>query len=214
MIRINLLGQSRPKAAKKAVPLEATVQIVFLLVAIGVAAVVLGITYYQQKNELDKTNARIVALRNEKTALMQVKQEVDQFESQKAVLQQRIDVIETLQRNRTGAQELLQQVANTVVRVDQLWLTGLTETGNSVDIEGEAGSINAVANFLTQLKRSGYFDQIEIKEAKENDVSKGVETFGFSITAGISQQAPAAQPQARTAGAANSMPQPAAKGRS
>ena len=214
MIRINLLGQSRPKAAKKAVPLEATVQIVFLLVAIGVAVVVLGITYYQQKSELDKTNAKIVELRNEKTALTQVKQEVDQFESQKAVLQQRIDVIETLQRNRTGAQELLQQVANTVVRVDQLWLTGLTQTGNAISIDGEAGSINAVANFLTQLKRSGYFDQIEIKEAKENDVSKGVETFGFSITASISQQAPAAQPQARTAGAANSMPQAAAKGRS
>lgn len=214
MIRINLLGQSRPKAAKKAVPLEATVQIVFLLVAIGVAVVVLGITYYQQKSELDKTNAKIVELRNEKTALTQVKQEVDQFESQKAVLQQRIDVIETLQRNRTGAQELLQQVANTVVRVDQLWLTGLTQTGNTISIDGEAGSINAVANFLTQLKRSGYFDQIEIKEAKENDVSKGVETFGFSITASISQQAPAAQPQARTAGAAHSMPQAAAKGRS
>lgn len=214
MIRINLLGQSRPKAAKKAVPLEATVQIVFLLVAIGVAVVVLGITYYQQKSELDKTNAKIVELRNEKTALTQVKQEVDQFESQKAVLQQRIDVIETLQRNRTGAQELLQQVANTVVRVDQLWLTGLTQTGNTISIDGEAGSINAVANFLTQLKRSGYFDQIEIKEAKENDVSKGVETFGFSITASISQQAPTAQAQARTAGAANSTPQAAAKGRS
>ena len=49
MIRINLLGQARPKAAKATVPLEATIQIVFLLVALGLAAVVLGITYYQQK---------------------------------------------------------------------------------------------------------------------------------------------------------------------
>ena len=29
MIRINLLGQARPKAAKQAVPLEATVQVIF-----------------------------------------------------------------------------------------------------------------------------------------------------------------------------------------
>ena len=43
---------------------------------------------------------------------------MDQFESEKSVLQQRIDVIETLQRNRTGGQDLLQMVANTVVRVD------------------------------------------------------------------------------------------------
>ena len=30
MIRINLLGRARPKAARTAVPLEATLQIVFL----------------------------------------------------------------------------------------------------------------------------------------------------------------------------------------
>ena len=92
---------------------------------------------------------------------------MDRFESQKAVLQQRIDVIETLQRNRTGGQELLQMVANTVVRVDSLWLTSLERKGDSLDIQGEAGSINAVANFITQLKRSGYFDKVEIKEAQE-----------------------------------------------
>ena len=44
MIRINLLGQARPKAAKTTVPLEATIQVIFLLVAIGLASVVLGIT--------------------------------------------------------------------------------------------------------------------------------------------------------------------------
>ena len=92
MIRINLLGQTRPKAAKSAVPLEATMQIVFALVAIGVALTVLGVTYYQQKSELDRTNARIASLRAERASLEQIKQDVDRFESQKNVLQQRIDV--------------------------------------------------------------------------------------------------------------------------
>ena len=59
MIRINLLGQARPKATKQAVPLEATVQLIFLLVALIVVGAVLGITYYQQKGELDRTNAKI-----------------------------------------------------------------------------------------------------------------------------------------------------------
>ena len=115
MIRINLLGQSRPKATKQTVPLEATVQIIFLLVALGLAAIVLSVTYFQQKRELDATNARIAALRAEKQSLQQVKQDVDRFETQKAVLEQRINVIETLQKNRTGGQELLETVANTVV---------------------------------------------------------------------------------------------------
>src|ERR1700684_393742 len=100
MIRINLLGQTRPKAAKQAVPLEATVQILFATVAVGLALLILGITYYQQKRQLDDTNRRIDALRAEKASLQQIKQDVDRFESEKATLQQRLDVIETIQRNR------------------------------------------------------------------------------------------------------------------
>jgi type IV pilus assembly protein PilN len=216
MIRINLLGQARPKATKQAVPLEATMQLIFLLVAIALAAVILSITYFQQKRELDAVNTRIAALRAEKQSLQQVKQDVDRFESQKAVLQQRIDVIETLQKNRTGGQELLQTVANTVVRVDALWLTSLERKGDSLDIGGEAGSINAVANFITQLKRTGYFDKVEIKEAKENDVIKSVTTFGFTMNASIAgQPSTEAQPQAKPAsGTAPAPPQPAPKGRS
>ncbi len=80
--------------------------------ALGVALTVLGVTYYQQKSELDRTNAKIASLRAERASLEQIKQDVDRFEAQKSVLQQRIDVIETLQKNRTGGQDLLQMVAN------------------------------------------------------------------------------------------------------
>lgn len=208
MIRINLLGQTRPKAAKQAVPLEATLQIVLGVAAVAVAAVVLSVVYFSQKRQLDDTNRRIQQLQAEKASLQQIKQDVDRFESQKAVLQQRIDVIETLQKNRTGGQDLLQMVANTVVRVDSLWLTSMTRTEGALAIEGEAGSINSVANFITELKRSGYFDNIEIKDAKENDLVPGVETYSFSMTAGIAGATTG--PKTQTTGATR----PAAKGRS
>lgn len=213
MIRINLLGQARPKAAKKAVPLEATVQVIFALVAVGIAAVVLGSFYFSEKRDLDATNAKISALKAERASLQQVKADVTAFEQQKQTLQTRIDVIEQLQKNRTGAQELLQQVANTVVRVDALWLTSLTQTPDGLQINGEAGSITSVANFLTQLQRSGYFDKIEIKETKENDIAKGVETFQFSINAGIAQ-AGSAQGQAQAKPASATASPSAGKGRS
>jgi type IV pilus assembly protein PilN len=215
MIRINLLGQARPKATKQAVPLEATLQIVLGIAALLIAFVVLGVTYTSQKHELDATNSRILALKAEKTSLQQVKQEVEQFEAQKKALQTRIDVIEELQKNRSGAQELLQMVANTVVRVDQLWLTSLERKGDTLQIAGEAGSVNAVANFITQLKRSGYFDKIEIQEAKEDDVAKTVTTYGFTMSAAIAPAtSQSAQPQAKPAASAAASPQPAPKGRS
>jgi Tfp pilus assembly protein PilN len=216
MIRINLLGQTRPKAAKTAVPVEATVQVVFAVVALAIAFAVLGITYVQQKKELDQVNAKIAALRAERASLQQIKQDVDRFESQKSVLQQRIDVIETLQKNRTGGQELLQEVANTVLHADSVWLVSLNRSGNAIDMQGEAASINAVANFITQLKRSGYFDNVEIKTATEDDIVPSVQTYGFSMTASISPQ-PAAgqtQPAAKPTNATQPAPQPAKGGRS
>src|SRR5215470_1907118 len=216
MIRINLLGQARPKAAKQAVPLESTVQSLFLAAAIGIAAVVLFLFYVQSKRDLEATNKKITALRAEKASLEQIKAEVDRFESQKAVLQQRINVIETLQKNRTGGQELLQMVANTVVRVDSLWLTNLDRKGDNLEMKGQAGSINAVANFITQLKRSGYFSNVEIKDAEETDLVKSAQTFGFSMTAAIANPAAAsADAQAKTQPAGAKAPaQPAPKGRS
>ena len=210
MIRINLLGQPRPKAARKAVPLEATMQIVFAAVAVGLAILILGITYYQQQKQLGETTRRINVLRAEKASLEQTKQDVERFESQRNVLKQRIDVIESLQKNRSGAQDLLQMVANTVVRVDNLWLTTLNRTGDSLEIDGVAGSINSVANFITEMQRSGYFDKVEIKGAKENDLQPGVETFGFQMSAAISAQRPTAA-AAQPAGAAHAA-QPAGKG--
>ena len=46
-------------------------------------------------------------------------------------------------------------------------------------MQGEAASINAVANFITQLKRSGYFDNVEIKNAKENDLVPALRPIAF-----------------------------------
>jgi type IV pilus assembly protein PilN len=214
MIRINLLGQARPKAAKQAVPLEATLQIVLAIAAVAVAAVILSVVYFRQKSDLDTINKNIAKLRAEKASLEQIKQDVDRFEAEKSTLQQRIDVIETLQKNRSGAQDLLQMVANTVVRVDQLWLTSVDRKSDALVIKGEAGSINAVANFITELKRSGYFDKIEIKNAKEDDIEPGVETYGFEMNVAISPSGTSTEQPKTQAASATQTPAPAPKGRS
>jgi Tfp pilus assembly protein PilN len=217
MIRINLLGQARPKAAKQSVPLESTLQIILGIAAIAIAAIVLFVTYSSEKRELDDTNNRILALKAERTQLQQIKLEVDAFEAQKRVLQTQIDVIEGLQKNRTGAQELLQMIANTVVRVNELWLTSLDRKGDTLSIAGEAGNIDAVANFITQMKRSGYFDKIEIQEAKEDDVVKSVTTYGFTMTAAVAASGPQSQastPDTKPAATPAPAPKPATKGRS
>jgi type IV pilus assembly protein PilN len=191
MIRINLLGQDRPKVSRgPTIPLESSLRLILFVASLLVAAVVLYAMYHQKQTELAGIDSRISSLQTELVRLQQVKADVQQYEQQKTILQQRIDVIETLQTNRAGGQQLLEMVAATVEHSDSLWLTSLTRSGDSLAIAGEAASIDAIANFLTQMKRSGYFDNIEMKQANENDIVKGAQTYGFTMTAQISSAKP------------------------
>jgi Tfp pilus assembly protein PilN len=188
MIRINLLGQARPKAARRPVDTGAALPAVFIGAGFLLGGLVLGYIYYSWQSQLNAENTRIKQLQAQKTELQQIKQQVEQFEKQSKVLQVRVDTIEKLQRDRTGGQELLDMVANTVSRTENLWLTNLTRKGNALDITGSSASVNAVANFITAMKRSGYFDKIEMTDTRE-DTNKTVQTFTFKLTAEISQTA-------------------------
>jgi type IV pilus assembly protein PilN len=212
MIRINLLGRTRPKATRTTVPLEATLQFVLLAIALVVSLGALYGHYLLLNRENTRVMAHIQKQTAEKARLEQLKQQVDNFEKQKAVLQQRINVIEGLQRNRTGGQELLEAIANTVSRTDTLWLTSVERKGDALTINGAAGSINAVANYISQLRRSGYFQTVEIKESHQDDSNKTVQIYLFSLSAqfGLPQSAGAAPTPAGTSAPAAGTP-PAAR---
>jgi Tfp pilus assembly protein PilN len=183
-------------------------------VALGVLA--LFLLYISWQKQLNEENARIKQLQAQKADLMQIKQQVETFEAQKKILTQRVQTIEQLQRDRTGAQELLDEIASTVSRTENLWLITMTRKGNSLTMEGASASVNSVANFITALKRSGYFQKVEIKETKQDDKNTGIQTFNFQMSAEISppQIAPAAPrpQQPKAVGSPATAAAPAKKG--
>jgi Tfp pilus assembly protein PilN len=216
MIRINLLGQTRPKATRRPVDTGAALPLVFIGAGVVLGLLVLFYFYHSWQTQLEGEKKRIQQLQAQKTDLENIKQQVDAFEKQKQVLQQRVSTIEQLQRDRTGGQELLDQVANTVSRAENLWLISMTKKGSTISMDGAAASLNSVANFITALKRSGYFQKVEIKDSKQDEKNTNVQTFLFTITADIAPAtgpvaAPGAKP-ASTGGAAPAASAPAKKG--
>jgi Tfp pilus assembly protein PilN len=218
MIRINLLGQMRPKTSRRPVDTGAAMPVVFVGAGVVLGALLLFYFYHSWQTQLNEENSRIKQLTAQKTELEQIKLQVEAFEKQKQVLQQRVGTIEQLQRDRTGGQEFLDEIANTVSRAENLWLTTMSKKGSTITMDGAAASINSVANFITALKRSGYFQKIEIKDAKQDDKNAGVQTFNFSITAEIAPSGPTPNgaPQTKPASAppttTPSAPAPAKKG--
>jgi Tfp pilus assembly protein PilN len=211
MIRINLLGQERPKAARRPVDTGAALPVVFIVAGLALGCLVLGYLYYSWQRQLNAENEQIKRLQVQKTSLQQIKLQVEAFEKQKQVLTQRVNTIEQLQRDRAGAQELLDEIASTVSRTENLWLTTMTRKGNNLVIDGSSASINAVANFITALKRSGYFQKIEIKESKQDDKNTAVQTFLFQLSAEIAPPQtvqPGVRPQSKSA-STSAQPAPA-----
>jgi type IV pilus assembly protein PilN len=214
MIRINLLGQARPRAARRPVDTGAAMPVVFIGAGAALGVLVLFLLYLSWQKQLNEENTRIKQLQAQKADLEQIKQQVDTFEAQKKILTQRVQTIEQLQRDRTGAQELLDEIAGTVSRTENLWLVTMTRKGNNLSMEGASASVNSVANFITALKRSGYFQKVEIKETKQDDKSAGIQTFVFQMTAEISppQNAPITPQQSKPAGTPAAAAAPAKKG--
>jgi type IV pilus assembly protein PilN len=216
MIRINLLGQTRPRAARRPVDTGAALPLVFVGAGAALGVLALFLFYLSLQKQLNEENTRIKQLQAQKADLELIKQQVDTFEAQKKILTQRVQTIEQLQRDRTGAQELLDEIASTVSRTENLWLVTMTRKGSSLSMEGASGSVNSVANFITALKRSGYFQKVEIKETKQDDKSTGVQTFLFQLSAEISppQIAPVAPrpPQPKAVGSTAAAAAPAKKG--
>jgi type IV pilus assembly protein PilN len=185
MIRINLLGQTRPKASRRPVDTGAALPLVFIGAGVLLGGLFLFYFYHSWQTQLNDENKRIQQLQAQKTELEQIKLQVESFDKQKQVLQQRVGTIEQLQRDRTGGQELLDQVANTVSRAENLWLISMSKKGTALQMDGAAASLNSVANFITALKRSGYFQKVEIKDSRQDERSLNVQTFLFTINAEI-----------------------------
>lgn len=200
MIRINLLGLKKEisKAAVPTVSMEGA-KATAIFVVIGVLAV--GVLFYHYQTlskEADDLAKRMAAAQAEKTRLAQVKTEVDLFEKRKKAFQDRINTIERLKAGQTGPVTLLTSLANTVQLSEHLWLTNFVADNVKVSIDGVAGNVNTVADFIANLRRSGQFKTVEIRESFQDDKFKDIPTFVFSITAERVPPTPA-QPAAGSA---------------
>ena len=96
MIRINLLGQTRPKTGRRQVDTGSAMPVIFLISGVVLGLAFLTFLYLTWQKQLNEENSRIAQLSAEKTQLEQIKMQVDSFQKQKQVLQQRVSTIEAV----------------------------------------------------------------------------------------------------------------------
>ena len=162
MIRINLLTVERAAGrSKRKGPIsfnigqQATVAGSGLLILM---AVLIGWRYWSLNHQSRLLDDEISRAQAETVRLRAIIDQVQQFDQQKAQLQERVSLIEQLRASQTGPVHMLDQLSRALPPM--LWLTELKQDPKKPDelvIDGRCTTLTGLSDFVVNLEASGYF---------------------------------------------------------
>lgn len=189
MIRINLssLAPAKTKRGKRpstptiSMPGEGPNLAVMLVIAVLVTGVICWLLQYQviqKKAQLEKELQQAVA---ENQRLAEVKAKYEASKKKADVFERRVRVIDELKQSQNAPVEMLNLVADTVNKTDAVWLNSMTSDGKNLDFIGMALSADAVADLMANLRKTGAFKTVEIKETSQDATVKELQAFKFEL---------------------------------
>jgi type IV pilus assembly protein PilN len=166
MIKINLVAEAPTKAArtKRARPelsLGARQGDILLLAVLAVALLGIGTRWLLLKNERDHLREVEREKRVQRDELQPYIQKVQELETKRDQLRHKISVINNLKQNQRGPVRIMDEVSRALP--DLVWLTKMTMKGNSLTISGVAMDETAVANYISNLDSSPFFQEPTLK---------------------------------------------------
>jgi type IV pilus assembly protein PilN len=211
MIRINLLGGER-QLKKRAIAFDLGKQLTLACSMILVlSAAGIGYWYYYLGQRSAQVDADIITAQQEQARLQSIIREVAVFDAQRAELQQRVGLIETLRSGQSIPVQILDTVSKSVP--DMLWLTDLEQKGTDITIQGQSTTLISLSDFVGNLGATPLLQKpIEIVDSKVETIAgtsgPGVDLIKFTVKAQLAPTARAAAPLPGRVGG----PAPAAAG--
>jgi type IV pilus assembly protein PilN len=211
MIRINLVAPEKAAKAKTriaagpAISTGALTGLVLPFLFVAASLLLIGAALWLQSNKLKDLETRIAADEKRQRDLQAIKQQVDQFQQRKAILENKVLVIEQLRLAQKSPVHMLDEISKALP--DYVWLTGMDEVRGSIRFQGQSNSLAAVADFIGGLQRSGWFPVVDLGTAQEQR-----SIVNFTVTGSFKDPEVAAKEKAAAAAAAAAAPAPAAKG--
>ena len=166
MIKINLVAEAPTKAAraKRAGPefsLGARQGDILLLAVLAVALLGIGTRWLLLKNERDHLREVEREKRVQRDELQPYIQKVQELEAKRDQLRHKISVLNNLTQNQRGPVRIMDEVSRALP--DLVWLTKMTMRGNNLTISGVAMDETAVANYISNLDSSPFFQEPTLK---------------------------------------------------
>ena len=160
MILINLLPVRAAK--KREFGRQQVVLFVLLLVLAGIGNY---FVYNRFESELRSLDKQIVDTRAEIAQLEKTIGEVKSIKEDKKALEDKLKILDTLKKGRTGPVKVLDELATIIPQ--KVWIVDFNEQGGAVAMNGAASSYEDLSNFSKKLKASTHFSNITIKTARQ-----------------------------------------------
>ncbi len=189
MIRINLLGSPKPKGKKGPAFSMPSFElgnlggpVVQVTAVLLVAGAINGGYWYRLNQEKKSIEVQTRVAEQKNRELADIKVKYLERQKQAEAYKRRVDVIDQLRKDQTGPVALLSMIADTVNGTEAVWLNSMQDQGANVAIDGTALSSDAVANLISNLQKTGFFRNIEIKESFQDEGVKDMQAFQFTLT--------------------------------
>jgi len=198
MIRINLLATERKTEKKKAAAAPGALQLyLFLGLFIGGALAVCAIAWWVKEAQIKDLDAKIQVATQRQQALQVIKKQVEEFQAKERLLQAQMDLIERLRLEQANGVHMLDEVSKALP--DFVWLQNMDQAGAQVKFTGQSNSLAAVADFISNLQKTGWFPRVELDSSTEQNSVVSFQltsTFENPEVAAAKAKAAAATPQA------------------
>ena len=179
MIEINLLPH---REAQRVADLRESISL--LVLGLVVTAGVIVFLNAQVAEQLSDAKASVQQLKSDIQRYEPQKVQVSEFRRKKAELQDKLAVIDGLDRARSGPVRLFEELANQTP--DRLWLTQLGTESGQLRLQGSSLDNGVVADFLRSLSGSRYFVNVDlVKTDGGSNRQDGIELVEFEITANL-----------------------------
>jgi type IV pilus assembly protein PilN len=176
MIEINLLPV---REARRAADLRQQVmQLLFMLLIVGGG---IGFVHSEMSEKIVVAKARVVQMQRDIDQFKPQLEQVAAFRKKKAKLEKKIDVIDELDRARSGPVRVMSELA--MRTPERLWLKSVKTTGGTIQLKGLSLDNELVAVFLRGLSDSEYFDAVDLDGTKLEGGKGNLKVVSFGIRA-------------------------------
>jgi len=185
MIKINLFKPEKKEVAALAETASYVeeikakkVSLSAVLLAVAISVGVIGGLFFWQTTRLSSERKLLQERQIRKAELEKVLAKLAEVEKTKAMLENKIKVINDLKVRQKDAVLVMDKLSRSLP--DWVWLTSLSFSNQVLTLNGKALSNNLIADFINNLQNSNYFLNVQLRTSVRKREA-GTDIFEFRL---------------------------------